>query len=91
MTQGGLGAEVFTEHENTTAFLFSESQSRFVISVSPAKQAAFEELTGAKPIGSVTGKGNLLIEIGGERVINIPTKILHDIWGGAIECLLKQE
>jgi phosphoribosylformylglycinamidine synthase len=83
------GAEIFTEHENATAFLFSESQSRFVISVSPKNQLAFEELTGAKPLGSVTGKGNLRIEISGEKAIDIPAKILHDIWGGTLECLLK--
>ncbi|MCL2225316.1 MAG: phosphoribosylformylglycinamidine synthase subunit PurL [Defluviitaleaceae bacterium] len=89
MGQLTLGAEVFTESDNATAFLFSESQSRFIISVSPKNQAAFENLTDAKPIGSVTGKGNLRVEIGNEKAINIPVKILHDIWGGAIECLLK--
>ncbi|MCL2576820.1 MAG: phosphoribosylformylglycinamidine synthase subunit PurL [Defluviitaleaceae bacterium] len=84
-----LGAEIFVQNDNATAFLFSESQSRFIISVSPKNQQTFETLTGAKPLGSVTGKGNLRVEINGEKAINIPAKILHDIWGGALECLLK--
>jgi len=85
----GLGAEVFAELVNPTAFLFSESQSRFIVSVSPKNQAAFETLTGAKPVGSVTAKGNLFIELNCEKVVDVPVKTMHDIWGGAIECLLK--
>jgi len=86
-----LGASVYATSDNATALLFSESQSRFIVSVSPKNQAAFEELaSGIKPFGSVTGDGNLRVEINGEVAIKIPAKILHDIWGGAIECLMKQ-
>ncbi|MCL1843421.1 MAG: phosphoribosylformylglycinamidine synthase subunit PurL [Defluviitaleaceae bacterium] len=96
-----LGAEVFasfnlpseacqTSSNSPTAFLFAESQSRFIVSVPLAKQAAFEGIAGnIKPVGCVSGTGDLHIEINGETVINIPTKILADVWGGAIECLMK--
>ena len=85
-----IGAKIFAESENKTAFLFSESQSRFVVTVAPKNQAAFESLAGGiKPIGCVTDDGNMRVEISGEVVINIPAKILHDVWGGSIECLMK--
>ncbi|MCL2456646.1 MAG: phosphoribosylformylglycinamidine synthase subunit PurL [Defluviitaleaceae bacterium] len=101
-----FGAEIFVEHDDATTFLFSESQSRFVVSVSPKHQNIFEAIAKIKPIGHVTNDGELKISIrnddavgsngaaGGKKidndVINIPTKILHDSWGGAIECLLNQ-
>jgi phosphoribosylformylglycinamidine synthase len=85
-----LGATVYATSDNPAALLFSESQSRFIVSVSPKNQAEFEELTGAKPFGSVTESGDMRIEINGETSIKIPAKILHDVWGGALECLLKQ-
>lgn len=85
-----LGAEVFAINDNPTALLFSESQSRFIVSVSPKNQENFEELAGGvKPIGHVTGNGNLRVELNNDTVINLPAKISHDIWGGAIECLMK--
>ncbi|MCL1885070.1 MAG: phosphoribosylformylglycinamidine synthase subunit PurL [Defluviitaleaceae bacterium] len=86
-----LGADFFAESDNPTALLFAESQSRFIVSVSPKDQAAFEELAGGiKPAGSVTSNATLRIEVNGEKLVNVPAKIMHDIWGGAIECLLKQ-
>ncbi|MDR0273681.1 MAG: phosphoribosylformylglycinamidine synthase subunit PurL [Clostridiales bacterium] len=85
-----LGAEIFATSDNPTALLFSESQSRFVLSVSPKNAVAFEELAGIKPIGSVTSSGNFSAEINGETLINLPAKIMHDIWGGTIECLINQ-
>ncbi|MCL2355624.1 MAG: phosphoribosylformylglycinamidine synthase subunit PurL [Defluviitaleaceae bacterium] len=85
-----LGAEIFVDCENKTAFLFSESQSRFVVSVAPKNQAAFEALAGGiRPIGCVTDNGDLLAEADGKTLLNIPAKILHDVWGGSVECLLK--
>ena len=84
-------ADVFTAGENVTptAFLFSETQSRFIVSVSPKDKDVFEELAGGiSPIGSVTSDGNLDIELNEEKAVSIPVKILQDIWGGAIECLL---
>jgi phosphoribosylformylglycinamidine synthase len=85
-----LGAEIFIQHEDTTSLLFSESQSRFIVSVSPKDQNIFEAIAKIKPIGHVTNDGELRISINGDGAINIPSKILHDSWGGAIECLMRQ-
>ena len=83
-----MGVKVSFKHEDPTALLFAESQSRFVISVSPQNQAAFESLTGIQPVGAVTSDGVFCVDVGSAS-INAQVKDLHEIWGGAIECLLK--
>lgn len=54
---GQRGADIkFTTELRNDASLFSESKSRFVVSVNPAKQAEFEALFGdAKALGTVGG------------------------------------
>ncbi|MFR6302061.1 MAG: phosphoribosylformylglycinamidine synthase subunit PurL, partial [Enterococcus avium] len=61
--------------------LFAETQSRFVLSVKPEKQAEFEALAGDKAvkIGEVTNTGDLkLTALGGE--INVATKKAEGLW-----------
>jgi len=68
------------------AFLFAESQSRYIISCSPENQTAFEKLTGAALLGHTTSDGQLKID----DKINIPVAKLTEIWRGALEkCLQK--
>lgn len=70
--------------------LFAETQSRFVLSVKPEKQAEFEALAGDKAvkIGEVTNTGDLkLTALGGE--INVATKKAEELWEEAIPCLMK--
>lgn len=70
--------------------LFAETQSRFVLSVKPEKQAEFEALAVDKAvkIGEVTNTGDLkLTALGGE--INVATKKAEELWEEAIPCLMK--
>jgi len=83
----GLGAKINTEGNAVTA-LFSESQSRFLLTVKKENQADFEKITGAVLIGEVTGEPTLQIVHNGETAINTPVETLESAWRGAIPCLL---
>jgi len=81
-----LGAVVDIPDADGLAFLFAESQSRFIVSVSPQNQEDFEALTGAKLLGYTTGDGQLKV---GDK-INTPVSKLKEAWRGALEkCLQK--
>jgi phosphoribosylformylglycinamidine synthase subunit PurL len=82
-----LGAEVTLQGEATTA-LFSESQSRFVLTVKKENQAEFESLVDATLIGQVTDSSVLKITCGDELVVSQPVSTLEKAWKGAIPCLL---
>ena len=82
-----LGAEVNTTGDVVTA-LFSESQSRFLLSVKKENQAQFEKITGATLIGEVTEQPVLQITHNGENVVNTSIEKLESAWRGAISCLL---
>lgn len=84
----GLGAEVEVTG-NPVSALFSESQSRFILSVKKENQAEFEKMVDAKLIGQVTGNPVLQISCNGETVINQQVDELRKEWEGAIPCLLK--
>ncbi len=85
----GLGAEVTLSGDATTA-LFSESQTRFVLSVKKENQQAFEQLVDAVCIGEVTNTGSLIVKNeNGESLIDASVEELKDAWKGAIPCLLK--
>ncbi|MGN7941066.1 phosphoribosylformylglycinamidine synthase subunit PurL [Virgibacillus sp. 6R] len=85
----GLGAEVTLSGDATTA-LFSESQTRFVLSVKEENQQAFEQLVDAVCIGEVTNTGTLIVKNeNGESLIDASVEELKDAWKGAIPCLLK--
>ncbi len=87
MGSSELGAEVTLQGEATTA-LFSESQSRFVLTVKKENQAQFESLVDATYIGTVTDTSDLKITCGDELVVTQPVSTLEKAWKGAIPCLL---
>src|SRR5690606_32919012 len=65
----GLGAEVELTGDATVA-LFSESQSRFLVTVKAENKEQFESLWAeAKQIGTVTNDGKLSVTVNGEQVI----------------------
>lgn len=83
----GIGAAVELEGLIVSA-LFSESQSRFILSVKPENQIEFESLTDAVLIGKVVEAPALKIDVNGENVINQNATGLKKAWKGAIPCLL---
>ncbi|MFC0296925.1 phosphoribosylformylglycinamidine synthase subunit PurL [Geobacillus jurassicus] len=91
MGADGLGANV-TISGDATSELFSETQSRFVVSVKKEHQEAFEQLVEAKRIGEVTD-ANVLVVNGerGETLIHLSVAKMRDVWKGAIPCLLKSK
>lgn len=91
MTTDGLGANITAFNE--AALLFSESQSRFVVSVKEENKAAFEAgAADAIHIGEVTGDGQLTIRSQeGQQLVHAQTKELERAWKGAIPCLLKSK
>ncbi|MDA7026799.1 phosphoribosylformylglycinamidine synthase subunit PurL [Bacillus sp. CLL-7-23] len=91
MTTEGLGASVIFNGE--PALLFSESQSRFVVSVKKEDQLVFEKLvTDATYLGEVTADAMFTIQSQeGQQWIHAQTKELESAWKGAIPCLLKSK
>ncbi|RST70830.1 phosphoribosylformylglycinamidine synthase subunit PurL [Siminovitchia acidinfaciens] len=87
----GLGAEVTLAGDKTAA-LFSETQSRFIISVKKENQAAFEELVkDAALIGEVTDKAELVIlNKDKELLIKSDSRKMEEAWKGAIPSLLNK-
>jgi len=85
----GLGATV-TLQGDATAALFSESQTRFILSVKKENKEAFESLVDAVCIGEVTDSGKLIISNEkNETLVDVSVEELKDAWKGAIPCLLK--
>ncbi|WP_252315745.1 phosphoribosylformylglycinamidine synthase subunit PurL [Sinobaca sp. H24] len=87
-----LGADV-TLSEHPVKELFSETQSRFVISV-PADQTKMIEdmIEDAHFIGKVTDNSQLHIaSAAGETVVQASLKTLEETWKGAIPCLVKSK
>ncbi|MGI8314602.1 phosphoribosylformylglycinamidine synthase subunit PurL [Halobacillus mangrovi] len=86
-----LGCEVYVEGDVTTA-LFSETQSRFLISVKPENKRAFEQaVTDARLIGTVTHDGIYRVKAGDQLVLEEQTSVLKQTWKGAIPCLVKSK
>ncbi|WP_141430365.1 phosphoribosylformylglycinamidine synthase subunit PurL [Bacillus sp. 03113] len=84
----GLGANI-TVSGNAVSALFSESQSRFLLSVKKEHQEEFERVVGATLIGEVTDSSVLQISNEKELLINKQVDELKNAWKGAIPCLLK--
>ncbi|TYS46018.1 phosphoribosylformylglycinamidine synthase subunit PurL [Bacillus infantis] len=84
----GLGASIRISGDETSA-LFSESQSRFLLTVKKEDQQAFESMTDAVLIGEVTGEPVLEIHSDSGLVMKEQTEVLKSAWKGAIPCLLK--
>ncbi|WP_260288216.1 phosphoribosylformylglycinamidine synthase subunit PurL [Peribacillus aracenensis] len=85
-----LGAKVNISGEPVSE-LFSETQSRFLLSIKPENQAAFEALVeDAICIGSVTADNKLVVETNSDsKVLEADVEDLQTAWKGAIPCLLK--
>jgi phosphoribosylformylglycinamidine synthase subunit PurL len=83
-----LGAKVNVEGSLVSA-LFSETQSRFLISVKKEHRSAFEKMVGATLIGEVNDSSVLQILSKDQSVLEASVKELKDAWKGAIPCLLK--
>ncbi|GKV67023.1 MULTISPECIES: phosphoribosylformylglycinamidine synthase subunit PurL [unclassified Sporosarcina] len=88
----GLGADVTVEGSAVTA-LFSESQSRFLVTVKPEQVAAFEQkVEDAVKIGTVTDGEQLVIkDAEGTVLLEGTVEEFHAAWKGAIPCLLNSE
>lgn len=84
----GLGAKVTVTEEAVTA-LFSESQSRFLLSIKPENKETFEKLVPATLVGEVTDTAVLTISQGETILVNEQVDSLTNAWRGAIPCLLK--
>lgn len=89
----GLGASVQVSGENTVADLFSETQSRFIVSVKPEHKAEFEKLVPeAKVVGDVTDLGLIKVSSeNGDVILESCVEELESAWKGAIPCLLKSK
>lgn len=84
-----LGAEIKLEG-NAVSALFSESQSRFLISIKKENKEQFESLVDAATlIGEVTDSATLKISSTNETLILSQVTELEKAWRGAIPCLLK--
>ncbi|MBM7553405.1 phosphoribosylformylglycinamidine synthase subunit PurL [Thalassobacillus pellis] len=87
----GLGCKVELSGDKTAA-LFSETQSRFIVTVAPDHQEQFEQMmTEASFIGTVTDDGRYSVLVDEKNVINADTQELKEAWKGAIPCLVKSK
>ncbi|MGA9517969.1 MAG: phosphoribosylformylglycinamidine synthase subunit PurL [Trichococcus sp.] len=86
----GLGFDVTVAMDKT--LLFSETQSRFILTVKPENVAAVEAIFGsaAAQIGTVTADAVAKIAAENET-INLDVKEVQTKWEEAIPCLLKQK
>ncbi|GIN41745.1 phosphoribosylformylglycinamidine synthase subunit PurL [Heyndrickxia oleronia] len=86
----GLGAEVILDG-NPVVALFSETQSRFIVSVKEEDKEQFEaSVDHSYLIGRVTGDEKLLIKDTSHKVIiEADVHECEQAWKGAIPCLLK--
>lgn len=86
----GLGFDVTVDMDKT--LLFSETQSRFILTVKPENVAAVEAIFGsaAAQIGTVTADAVAKIAAANETII-LDVKEVQTKWEEAIPCLLKQK
>jgi phosphoribosylformylglycinamidine synthase len=81
---GNFGAEITLRKKgiNLNAELFSESHSRFVVSVSPDKQSEFEDIFGndSTILGRVTNNRRIKIFWNDSLTIDLETEKLLDVW-----------
>ncbi|MCM3118575.1 phosphoribosylformylglycinamidine synthase subunit PurL [Neobacillus sp. MER 74] len=87
-TNEQLGAEV-TIAGNSVSALFSETQSRFLLTVKPEHKDEFESLVDAVQIGTVNETAKLQITNGESTVLEASIEELKAAWKGAIPCYLK--
>ncbi len=91
---GGIGARVSFEcGVRADHALFSESQSRILLSVSPDRLDALKQLAGARGVpyqvlGEVEGN-ELRIDVNAKPAIQLSVRQLEKVWKDAIPCLMK--
>ncbi|MFD0960193.1 phosphoribosylformylglycinamidine synthase subunit PurL [Paenibacillus chungangensis] len=91
---GGKGADVsLTSDLRPDHLLFSESQSRILLSANPEQAEALaawltEQGVAHEKVGTVTGS-NLTINVNGKSGIHAPVQHLEKVWKDAIPCLMK--
>jgi phosphoribosylformylglycinamidine synthase subunit PurL len=85
-----LGAEIWIEGNPVTA-LFSETQSRFLLTIKKEHQMEFESLVAATFVGTVNDTGILRVVVSDkeEPILEGSVGEFQDAWKGAIPCLLK--
>ncbi|HET7579934.1 MAG TPA: phosphoribosylformylglycinamidine synthase subunit PurL [Bacillales bacterium] len=89
MVGTGFGAKIKIGGDAVTA-LFSESQSRFLVSVKKQDQKAFEAaVEDAYFVGSVTEEDHLVVENrAGTEILNVAHDALQSAWKEAIPCFM---
>lgn len=85
-----LGAVVNITGHPVSA-MFSESQSRFLLSVKKEHQNEFEKLVEANLLGEVTESAVLQVKAEEATVLEASVEQLKAAWKGAIPCLLKSK
>lgn len=91
---GGIGAKVDVASELRSDFaLFSESQSRILLSASPEKAEPLEKLLAKRGvptarIGVVEGS-ELSVSVNGTEVLSKPVEQLKRVWEDVIPCLMQ--
>ncbi|MBH5319003.1 phosphoribosylformylglycinamidine synthase subunit PurL [Paenibacillus sp. GSMTC-2017] len=91
---GGIGAEVSLSSDlRPDHLLFSESQSRILLSAKPDQVEALttwltDQGVVHATIGTVTGS-HVTIKVNGKAGISAPVKQLEKVWKDAIPCLMK--
>lgn len=88
----GLGVNVSVDGSAVTA-LFSETQSRYLVTVKAEHVEAFEQvIVDARKIGVVTNDGQVNIQDENETTLIAGTvKEFEKEWEGALQCLLNSE
>ncbi|GAB3043156.1 phosphoribosylformylglycinamidine synthase subunit PurL [Virgibacillus ainsalahensis] len=87
----GLGVAVDLEGDATVA-LFSETQSRFLVSVKPENKEDFERIVQpVQQIGVITEDSNFTVNLNHSNLIQENTEKLKGLWKGAIPCLLNSK
>lgn len=88
---GNLGAQISLfagkgDGLDLNALLFSESHSRFIVTVQPGNRMLFEQMMGnhARLIGEVTTEPALRISYCGSEVVNLPVAALLDAWNNGL-------
>lgn len=87
LVDGEFGANIELG-EDLVSELFSESQSRFLLSVRPEHKEAFERLVEATLLGKVSNEPVLRISDPRGEVLSLELEQLVQAWKGAIPCLL---
>ncbi|WP_017187247.1 phosphoribosylformylglycinamidine synthase subunit PurL, partial [Alkalibacillus haloalkaliphilus] len=88
-TSYGLNVTLQGEH---LLEMFSETQSRFIVTVAKENQAEFEQVVSdCNLVGEVTDDSELNIKWNEQSVIKEDVDSLTDHWKGAIPCLVKSK